>query len=228
MPENPALTIRSDFPRPDATLLGAFAALPTGNIVDAQDRLGALDHAIGPVTTMSRFHGAAVVVDAGPRDNLAAWAALKVVKPGDVIVIRTGDHLNAAVIGDNIVAMAKNAGVVGVVTDGVVRDVDALNDVGLPVFARGVTPNSPWKNGPGTVGLEAAVGGVTIRSGDVVVGDVDGVVRVPLESAAAVAEAARAVVAKERGMEAAWRDGAVEPDWLDAALADKGVRWIRG
>lgn len=226
MPEIVALTIRRNFARADRALLDRFAETPTGVICDAQGRVGAIDHGVRPMTKVAHFHGSAVVVDAGPRDNLAAWAALDVATQGDVIVIRTGDHTNAAVVGDNYVAMAKNAGVVGVVTDGVVRDLEALNAVGIPVFARGVTPNSPWKNGPGAVGLSAAVGGVLVASGDIVVGDVDGVVRIARESAENVAEAVLAVIEKEQAMEAAWRGGATTPGWLHDAYREMGVRWI--
>lgn len=228
MPDIPALTIRRNFPRTDGELVARFAELPTGVVCDAQARVGALDYRIRPVTSATRFHGPALVVDAGPRDNLAAWAALEIAGDGDVVVIATGDHVNAAVVGDNFVAMARNAGVVAVVTDGVVRDLDGLDAIGIPVFARGVTPNSPWKDGPGSVGLEAVVGNVVVRSGDVVIGDIDGVVRVPRACAAAVAEAARVVLAKEQTMEAAWRGGASAPEWLEDACREKGVRWLEG
>ena len=73
-------------------------------------------------------------------------------QPGDVLVLRTGDHLEAAVIGDNFAAIAKNLGIAAIVTDGLVRDLEGLEQVGLPVFCRGLTPNSPFKNGPCEVG----------------------------------------------------------------------------
>ena len=81
--------------------------------------------------------------------------------------------------GDLLMHVARNRGVAGLVTDGLVRDLDDLEAVGLPVFALGVTPNSPQRRGPGSVGLPIVCGGVAIASGDIVVGDRDGVVVIP-------------------------------------------------
>ena len=75
--------------------------------------------------------------------------------------------------------VARNRGAAGFVTDGLVRDLDDLETVGLPTFAMGVTPNSPQSRGPGSVGLPIVCGGVAVASGDVVIGDRDGVVVVP-------------------------------------------------
>ena len=100
-------------------------------------------------------------------------------QPGDVLVISTGDWVGSAVIGDLIVGMFGNAGVAGVVTDGAVRDIVGLEDVGVPIYARALTPNSPQKNGPGEVGLSVSIGGVTVNTGDLIVADRDGVVCLP-------------------------------------------------
>ena len=81
--------------------------------------------------------------------------------------------------GDLLLGVARNRGAAGFVTDGLVRDLDDLETLGLPVFAMGVTPNSPQRRGPGSVGLPIVCGGVAVASGDVVVGDRDGVVVVP-------------------------------------------------
>jgi hypothetical protein len=75
--------------------------------------------------------------------------------------------------------MLKNRGVLAFVTDGLVRDLPGLLAVGLPVYCAGLTPNSPVRNGPGTVGLPVVVGGVHVEAGDIVVADQDGVVIVP-------------------------------------------------
>jgi 4-hydroxy-4-methyl-2-oxoglutarate aldolase len=222
----PALTIRRQFPRPSGELLAAFKEAPTGNIADAQNRWGALHYSIKPLTRAQSFVGTALTVWAGPRDNLTPWAALDVAKPGDVLVIATGDYTGASVVGDLMAGMAKNAGIVAIVTDGLVRDIDGLDAVGIPVFARGLTPNSPWKNGPGEIGTRIAIGGRDVTSGDIVVGDRDGIVTVPLETAGAVVKSLQKVRAKESAADAAVRSGAKRPDWLDAALAEKGVVYL--
>ena len=176
MADAPALTIRRDWPRPSEAERAAFRDAPTGWVVDAQGRRGALDHRIRPVTRATRILGAALPVWSRGGDNLAPYAALRFARPGDVLMVATEAFETASVAGDILVGMARNAGIVGCITDGVVRDIPGLDAVGIPVFARGVTPNSPQKDGPGTIGLPIVLGGVTVAPGDLIVADGDGVV----------------------------------------------------
>ncbi len=222
MSDKPAvLTINRSFKRPSPVLYEPFTGVPIGNIVDAQGRIGALDYRIKPVCSVCSFLGPAMTVDAGPRDNLAAWMALEHVQPGDVLMIATGGYDASSVVGDIFAGMAKNAGVVAIVTDGVVRDREGLEKVGIPVFARGISSNSPQKNGPGTVGLPIVVGGVAVASGDVVAGDQDGVVVVGQRRLSVVTESLASVLKKETAMEAQVESGNTAPDWL--AAIKKGV-----
>jgi 4-hydroxy-4-methyl-2-oxoglutarate aldolase len=122
--------------------------------------------------------------------------------------------------------MAKNKGVAALITDGMARDVDGLNAVGIPIFARGLSPNSPYKDGPGEIGLPIAIGGVTVNPGDLVVGDQDGIVVVAREALAAVADALADVKAKEAKMDELVRKGATSGPWLAQALEEKGVRYL--
>lgn len=181
--EPPLLRIRRDFVRPPAAQVQAFAGVPTGNIVDAMYGRGALDPGVRPVLgdepRFCRFVGIAVTCACGPDDNLALFGALSMAQPGDVLVAATEGFVRGAVCGDILAGMAKNRGVVGIVTDGAVRDRAGLRQVGLPVFAAAVTPNSCARSGPGTAGLPVVVGGVAVAAGDVVVADEDGVVIVP-------------------------------------------------
>lgn len=221
-----ALTIRKTFERAEKDLLHQFEGVFTGNVCDAQNRTGALDPRIKPVSRLSQFCGSVLTVDAGPRDNLAPWAALEIVQPGDVIVIFTGGYLDSSVIGDVYAGMARNAGAVAIVTDGVVRDIPGIDAVGIPVFACGVSPNSPWKNGPGRVGLPIAIGGVTIDAGDVAVGDQDGVVIISRHRLPEVAAELQAVLAKEKKMDEGVKTGLRAPVWLAEAYRTKGVRYV--
>ena len=164
--------------RPPSEVVERFRGAPTSFIVDAMNGTGALDWRIKPLVGRSVV-GVAFTCDCGPLDNLAFLAALAECQPGDVLVVATGGYVGAAVTGDLLLGVARNRGAAGFVTDGLVRDLDDLETLGLPVFAMGVTPNSPQRRGPGSVGLPVVCGGVSIASGDVVVGDRDGVVVVP-------------------------------------------------
>lgn len=222
----PALTIRKQFLRPDPQHVAALKDLPSGYVVDARGRKGALDHHIRPLSKNTAFCGVAVTVQTRPRDNLACWAALEACRPGDVLVIACNAYEEASVVGDVFIAMARNNGVVACITDGMVRDIAGINEVGMPVFARGLTPNSPFKDGPGEIGLAVAIGGVTVTSGDIIVGDRDGLVVVPLGEIADVLRELVAVREKEAKMEAGVKAGQKSPPWLAEALQVKGVRYL--
>ncbi len=226
----PLLRVRRTWDRPDAALLAAFREVPTGFLVDAQHGRGALDRAIKPLfpatAGMDRCVGPALTCACGPDDNMALAAAVAVARPGDVIVCATEGFEHGAVCGDLLAGIARNRGVAGLVTDGVLRDGAGLRDMGLPVFARGITPNSCVRSGPGAVGLPVVVGGRAIASGDLVLADEDGVVTVPLAELAAVAARLEEVRAGEAAMLAKVRGGLTAPPWVEALLASERVEWL--
>jgi 4-hydroxy-4-methyl-2-oxoglutarate aldolase len=215
----PLLKIRRDFARPSAELLAGFAGAPTGNVVDAMGGRGCLDYRIKPLAPDARVMvGTAVTCDAGPADNLALFGALHAARRGDILIAATDSFTATAVTGDLLLGMARNRGVAGFVTDGLVRDIVGILAVGLPVYCAGATANSPARNGPGTVGLPVVVGGVRIESGDIVIGDRDGVVIVPLADAEAVLAQLDAVRAAEAALEAKVHAGLEIPDFVTAIV----------
>lgn len=176
--EPPPLVYAPAVERPPAALVEGFRGASTSFIVDAMGGSGALDWRIRPIVGHS-FLGVALTCDCGANDNLALIAACGENEPGDVLVAATGGFAHAAVTGDLLIGVARNRGVAAFVTDGLVRDVADLEALSLPVYAMGVTPNSPGRRGPGTVGLPIVCGGCAVATGDVVVGDRDGVAVVP-------------------------------------------------
>jgi len=220
----PVLTIRRNFPRPTAAEIAAFADVPTGYVVDALGGRGALDYRIKPLAPVqSVLVGMAITCHCGPADNLALFAALAAAKAGDVLVAATDAFTATAVTGDLLPGMARNRGVRGLVTDGLVRDLPGILGVGLPVYCAGVTANSPARNGPGTVGLPVVLGGMTIESGDLIVGDSDGIVVVRRTEVAAVIEKLAAVRAAEADLEAKVKAGLEVPEFIKAVLASDRV-----
>ena len=215
----PVLTIRANFPRPEASLVAAFAGAQTGNVVDAMGGSGALDFAIKPLEPASKVMvGVAVTCNCGPGDNIALFGAMSIAERGDILVAATGAFKGAAVSGDLMIGMALNRGIGGLVTDGLVRDIAGVLAVGLPVYCAGVSPNSPARNGPGTVGEPIDLGGLRIESGDILIGDRDGVVVVPRARAAAVVEALATVRAAEAALEAKIVGGLEIPEFVEAIL----------
>jgi 4-hydroxy-4-methyl-2-oxoglutarate aldolase len=104
------------------------------------------------------------------------------------------------------------------VTDGLVRDLAGVLGVGLPVYCAGVTPNSPARNGPGSVGHPITMGGVAIAPGDIVIGDNDGIVIIPLAQAETVLDKLKDVRAAEAALEAKVKAGLEVPDFVQAIL----------
>lgn len=197
--EPPILTVKRGFMRPTEAQLAALAGAQTGHLVDCMDGRGGLHIRVKPIDPdNAHFCGPALTVHAYPADNLAIHAALDAARPGDVVIVATDGFAETAIIGDLLCGMLKNKGVTAFVTDGVIRDVDGVRAVGIPVFCAGVTPNSPMAVGPGTVGLPVHVGGRRVEPGDALVGDRDGVVAVPRDRIDAVA----ARLAQIRDMEA--------------------------
>jgi regulator of RNase E activity RraA len=187
----------ADFARPDRDTIERLAKLPAANIGDAMDRLGVADSAIQAIWPGAKLAGPAFTVWTRPGDNKGIHAALQLARPGDVIVVAGGGDESRALLGELIGERAINLGVAGFVLDGAARDAEALGEIGMPVFARATSPAGPYKDGPFRLGTALAFGGVPVLPGDVIVGDSDGVVVIPREQAAAVADAAEAVFADE-------------------------------
>lgn len=203
----PLLIIRKSFKRPSAAKLARLEGAQTGHIVDAMNGRGALDPAIKPVDPgRAQFIGTAMTCETGPSDNLAILAAVALAQDGDVIVSASDGFLSTAVVGDIVTLMARNAGIRAIVLDGMARDSEGIAGVGLPVFSRGITPNSCVRSGPGRVGHAIVAGGVAVEPGDVIIGDRDGVVVVPqrlldqvIERVGIIREAERNVIANVSG-----------------------------
>ena len=140
-------------------------------------------------------------------------------------IVGVTNYYDYRVYGDFAVR-ARNAGIVAAVTDGLVRDIGGIDAVGIPTFAAGLTPNSTFKNGPGSVGLPISLGGVTVDSSDLVIGDDDGVVVVPSGRVSDAIAQLAAIAEKESSMDEAVRAGACYPAWLDGALETVGVRYV--
>jgi 4-hydroxy-4-methyl-2-oxoglutarate aldolase len=223
----PLLTIRRNFERPSRDLLGKLAGAQTGHVVDALLGRGALDQAVKPVDAeCAQFVGSALTCETGPSDNLAIAAAIAVAAPGDVIVAASDAFTATAVVGDNLAAMAKNKGVVAIVIDGMARDSEGIVGVGLPVFARGITPNSCVRSGPGRIGLPIVCAGVAVQSGDVVLGDRDGVVIVPRADLADIVAKLADIRRAEEETQAKIRAGMTQMDSLTELLRSDRVVYV--
>ncbi len=195
-----------------------FEGLPTSVISDCMGRLSGTA-ALAPRHGDAPMVGRALTVRVRAGDNLFIHDALRRVTPGSVIVVDGGGCTERALIGEIIMAVARDRGAAGFVIDGSVRDVAAFRDAGFPCYARGVTHRGPYKNGPGEVGCPIVIDGQPVFPGDFVLGDEDGVVFVRPDDAAAVAAAARSKLADEADTLGAIKNGTYDESWVEAAVA---------
>ena len=218
MPGKVGFRVRAPWPRPDRAQLDAFGTAASAQVADSMSRLGAMDSGIKPIWPSPRIVGSALTVWCHSGDNLMLHKALSLAAPGDIVVMNTQGNLVNAGFGELLATSAVKMGVCGVIVDGAVRDADALQALGLPVYARGLSPNGCNKDGAGEVGAIVACGGVAVRPWDVIIADRDGVTVVPLEDAAEVARQAMAQMEREhKRMQEIEKGVLVRPE-IDEAL----------
>lgn len=197
----------------DAALLAALADIPVACISDVMMRLVSGGAGLRPVGATA-LCGTAITVRVPPGDNLMVHKAIELARAGDVIVVDAAGDLTNAIIGERMVTVAQAKGIAGFVIHGAIRDLDHLKTCGFPVFASGVTHRGPYKNGPGEINYPIAINGMVIMAGDVVVGDGDGLVCLPIHDAAALALAGR----KKADGEANTPPAEADRSWIDAKL----------
>ncbi len=223
----PLLTIKNDFERLPQAKLDQLAGAQTGHIVDAMHGRGGMDAAIKAIDPKrASFIGTAFPVETGPSDNLAIAAGVARAKEGDVIVAASDAFERTAVCGDIVAEMARNAGCAAIVIDGMARDLVGLLDVGIPIFSRGITPNSCVRSGPGTVGLPIVAGGMRVEAGDVIVGDLDGVVVIPRAVLDDVIAAVNRIRAAEAEAIAKVKTGLTHMAFMAELLASDKVEYV--
>ncbi|MDT0277388.1 RraA family protein [Blastococcus goldschmidtiae] len=217
--------VRNDIERPEPEVINGFRGFETPDISDLLNRLYTMSSAISNVTDPAlRIIGPACTVKVFPGDNLMVHKSLDIARPGDVVVVDTAGERTTAVLGDLVSTKARHRGIAGFVVDGLVRDIGAIRRLGdFPVFARGITPIGPLHRGPGEVNYPVSLGGIVVNPGDLIVGDVNGVVVVPRELAPELLQRLRERSATEAEYLAAVARGDFSNAWVDSMLNEAGV-----
>ena len=208
--------------RPPKKLIKALAAMVTAHLSDNMNRLVAGGAALRPMHRGGKLCGPAFTVKVAPGDNLMVHKAIDIAARGDVIVVDAGGDLTHAIIGDIMSSHAEKRGVAGFVIYGAIRDSAEIGARRFPVYACGVTHRGPYKNGPGEINAPIALGGMVVHPGDIIVGDADGVVAVPLAHAAEILALARSQLAKETATLKAIAAGKADRRWVDELLRQRG------
>ncbi len=158
-----------------------LSKLPTGNVADSVGPQFVMNSAIKPIDSKSKIVGRAVTVACFPGDNLALHQGMEAATAGDVLVFDCKGYTEAGHFGDMMATACKVKGIAGVVIDGSCRDSQDILELGLPVFVRAFNPRGTVKESLGSVNVPIICGSVSVKPGDIIFGDCDGVVVVPQE-----------------------------------------------
>ena len=215
--------IRRTIDRVPASLVEAASKFQASILADVGGRRGTLGGRIQPLSKSMKVAGPAFTVEVRPGDNLMIHAALQLAKPGDVIVVDGKGDLSCALTGALMAAHAQKAGIAGFVIDAAVRDTDDCARGSFPIFAAGANPNGPLKGAAGRINWPVSLAGTTVNPGDLIVGDADGVVVVPRETAAAIVAGAQAKVDSENQRMAAIGRNELAQAWVPEILKSVGA-----
>jgi 4-hydroxy-4-methyl-2-oxoglutarate aldolase len=220
--------IVKNIPRPDPETVRILGEMGVATVHEAQGRTGLMKTYMRPIYPGAKAAGPAVTVLCQSGDNLMIHAAVAVCKPGDVLVVTTSSDSTDGMFGDLLATSLHAHGVLGLIIDAGVRDVSELTAMDFPVWSKAISAQGTVKATPGSVNIPIVCAGAAIQPGDVVVGDMDGVVVVPREQAAEVAKASQARVAKEEKNRHSLRGGELGLDMygLRAKLKELGVEWV--
>jgi regulator of RNase E activity RraA len=225
------LKVYNDFER-RSDLLAKFDAVArcysaSCVFADVMYRTGVMASAIKP-PFRAKAVGQAITVQLSKGDLVDPLKALEMGKPGDIIVVDAGGDTETSVCGGLMGGLAKNRGIRGMIVDGAGRDVDELRDIGWPIWTRAITARGTHTMFSGrkeelSINVPVACGGVVVTPGDIVVGDADGVVVVPLDRAEAVLVGLEGVRAAEAKAVAAVEGGATESEKVRRIMASARI-----
>lgn len=196
----------------DKTLLDQLEQYSTPELCDGMEVFRTMDPGIRGMAAARKIIGPALTVSVPVGEGGFIPEAILAAKPGDVIVIAGGGNVRSSYWGDMRSQCALLAGVAGVVVDGAFRDIEGCAEIGLPIYARAVTPGTALKTNIGQLNVPISCGGVTVNPGDIIVADCNGVcVLRPDEVEDVLKRTARKVTAQAYTMEKMRQTGQILP-----------------
>jgi RraA family protein len=215
--------IGPDFKRPPQDLLDKLTLFSSPAVSDGLNKTGTMNYKIKPVWNGLKICGPAMTVKCCQADNLMLHKAIGMAKPGDILVVDTGDCMEYAIMGDLMASASAKMRIGGIVVDGCVRDVAELREKRSPIFAKGFVPAAGFKDGPGEINTTIVCGGVAVHPGDIILGDDNGVVVIPPHLIDQIIEGTEKKLAYEKKRIAEIEAGNVAKADIDETLRKKGV-----
>lgn len=220
--------IRRRIERPESAVVNLLCGLGVATIHEAQRRSGLMRPYMRPIFPEARIAGPAVTVSCQPGDNLMIHASIDVVEPGDVLVVITTAESTDGMFGELLAESCRAHGVRGLVIDAGVRDVSELTAMQFPVWSKAISAQGTVKETAGSVNIPVVCAGALVNPGDVIVGDLDGVVVVPRGQSGQVVQLGVQRHAKEERSRERLRSGEKGLDMygLREKLRELGVEYI--
>lgn len=219
--------VHTNITRADPNVVERLSDFGVATIHEAMGRVGLMRPYLRPVYAGAHLCGTAVTVLLQPGDNWMLHVAAEQLRPGDVVVAACTTESEDGFFGELLASSFLARGARGLVIDGGVRDVADLEKMDFPTFSRAINAKGTVKATLGSVNLPVVCANAYVRPGDVVIADVDGVVVVPRERAAEVAEASARREANEEDKRQRFRAGELGLDMygMREALAELGLRY---
>jgi 4-hydroxy-4-methyl-2-oxoglutarate aldolase len=214
--------------RSEADIVKTLGDLGVATVHEAQARTGLMRPYMRPIYPTAKTAGTAITISCHSGDNLMIHAAIEFCQKGDILVVSTTSESTDGMFGELLAESARAHGVVGLVIDAGVRDVRDLTEMNFPVWSKAVSAQGTVKATAGSVNVPIVCAGTTVRAGDVIVADADGVVVVKREFAAEVVRLAAERFAKEQKSRERLKAGELGVDLygLRAKLAELGIRYV--
>ena len=200
--------------------LEGLKGIPAANIGDASNRIACL---YGSLIAYNHnpILGQAYTVRLTAGDNLFLYYAIMHAEPGDIIVVDGNGYLGRALMGEIMSQLAIQKEIGGFIIDGAIRDPKELSKLSIPIFAKGVSPNGPYKNGPGEINVPVSIDGQVIMPGDILAGDEEGIAIIHPEDLEMVTQEAKKIVIKEANMKQQIQlKGTLDLSWMYEKLKE--------
>jgi len=220
--------VKRGIERTERAIVERLGKFGVATVHEAMGRSGLMKPYMRPIYTGAHLCGTAVTVLAQPGDNLMLHVAAEQIREGDVVIVACTAENADGMFGELLATSYRAHGAVGLVTDAGVRDVKELSTMHFPVFSRAISAKGTARATLGSVNVQVICAGALVNPGDVVIADDDGVVIVPREVAAQVADAAEKREAAEGAKRARFTAGELGLDMyqMREMLEKMGLKYI--
>jgi len=176
--------------RPSKEILNKIRDIEITSLSDSANSNISMTHLIKPHINKNKIVGPALTLKLEKGDSLMVQKILEMAKPGDVVVIDTSGSEENAVWGDLRSLTAKQKELEAVIIDGAIRDIEGCREINFPIFCKYVVCASSTKSKAAEINVPIKCGGITVNPGDIIVGDLNGVISIPQENVIEIIERA--------------------------------------